>query len=406
MKSAYTSAYVFSRLACGECALVGQLSSKGAVGSFRYWDSWLEHPHGYPLDPVNLPLVPGSARSQSPKAVFGVFTDAGPDDWGTRILLLHHNGAPKNEIERLLRTSGRGVGVLEFSLSRSAPKSAPPLPDIAMLSELAQVVQQVQDNGNLSPEQLALIEPGSSMGGARPKTSVSEGVYSWLVKFSRPGDIMDFSRLEYATMQLMGDAGLDVPEVRLKPLGQGRAAFMIKRFDRGPGHPVHFISAHSLFNIDRLRSVRDSRYNPYSYVNLARILRQHAGQPQRDCRELFRRMAFNILVGNTDDHARNHAMIYDTASRSWGLSPVYDVLPTVNGNRGRQAMGVGRAGADSTRANALSCAPLFMLNSDQAREDWDAMEWLAQRLPEAARDAGMAPADIDIVRAHLDQSEI
>lgn len=406
MESAYNSAYVFSRLASGERAPVGQLFIKGAVGSFRYWDSWLEHPYAYPLDPVNLPLTPGSVRSQSPKAVFGVFTDAGPDDWGTRILLLHHSGAPKNEIERLLRTSGRGVGMLEFSLSRSAPKTAPPLPDISLLSELAQVVQQVQDRESLSPEQLALIEPGSSMGGARPKTSVGEGPYSWLVKFSRAGDIMDFPRLEYATMQLMRSAGFNVPEVRLKLLGQGRTAFMIKRFDRDHGHPVHFISAHSLFNIDRLRRVRDSRYNPYSYVNLARILRKHASQPQKDCRELFRRMAFNILVGNTDDHARNHAMIYNTANRSWSLSPAYDVLPTINGNRGRQAMGVGREGADSTRANTFSYASLFMLSSDQAQEDWDVMTRLVQRLPEAARDFGMAPADIEIVRAHLDQSTI
>ncbi len=397
----YTKAFVFARLGQGHRLWAGTLSSEQGLGLFSYSDEWLSHTGAYPLDPVNLPLQNRTYRVRNRKAVFGVFSDAGPDDWGTRIMLMHNTSAPHNEIERLLRTSGGGVGLLEFSLSRSYPREPAPVPDISLLEDLERAAQRVEEHQRLTPEQWALIEPGSSMGGARPKVVVDDGGQQWLVKFSRQQDILDIPLLEYTTMNVLREAGADVPAIKFHALGQGRSAFIIQRFDRLPGHPRHVISAHSLFNTDRVRTVKDSRHNPYSYINLASILRKYAAAPERDCHELFRRMVFNILVGNTDDHARNHAMLYDTASCQWQLAPAYDVLPTINGNRGYQAMGVGANGAESTLENTLSYRKLFLLDEVHARDIIAQVQSAVAVLPERLQQAGMPPAAVDIVKGHM-----
>lgn len=400
---AFTSAYVFARLSTGQRLLAGKLELRNDLGTFSYDPGWLDHPLAYPLDPVNLPLAPREYRTRNTKGVFGVFSDAGPDDWGTRILLMQQKSAPKNELERLLRTSGGGAGLLEFSLSRTAPREHPGFPGIELLDSLADTAAKIESRARLTNEQLALIEPGSSMGGARPKVVVADGEGAWLVKFSRPGDLVDLPRLEFASLQLMQHVGFDVPEITLRDLGAGRTAFLSRRFDRESQRPVHFISANSLFNMDRLRPVRDSLKNPYSYVNFANIIRRHAANPERDCLELYRRMLLNIFIGNTDDHARNHALIFDTVENVWRLSPAYDVLPTIGGHRGRQAMGVGSEGGDSTVANALSYCKLFMLTESRARELIAEIRDLAKTLPDCAVTAGMREGDVDVVRAHLNE---
>ncbi|MEX1213548.1 type II toxin-antitoxin system HipA family toxin [Saccharospirillum sp.] len=397
MTAPYTQAYVFAVNADNEQQWAGTLATADGMGTFHYTQYWLEHPSAYPLDPVNLPLEPRTFRVQNPKGVFGVFTDAGPDDWGTRLMLMHQASAPRNEVERLLRTSGGGVGVLEFSLSRSRPRQpAKPAP-MAWLEQLADVTDRVQRREVLTQEQWALIEPGSSMGGARPKTVVTDGTAQWLVKLSRDSDLVDIPRLEYATLALLKDAGWPVPEVQLKALGAGRSALLVRRFDRDPAQPVHFISANSLFNLARLRPIRDSLKNPYSYVNLAGILRRQAANPKQAGQDLYRRMVFNLLIGNTDDHARNHGMTLDIKSGTWSLAPVYDVLPTVGSPGGKQAMGVGRNGADSTLENALSYCTLFGLTESEAQAVIKNTQHLAQQLSDYLTKASLTEADKAIV---------
>ncbi len=112
-------------------------------------------------------------------------------------------------------------------------------------------------------------------------------------------------------------------------------------------------------------------------------------------------MLLNIFIGNTDDHARNHALIYDTVEQVWRLSPVFDVLPTIGGNRDRQAMGVGSDGGDSTAANALSYCKLFMVTELRARELVGEVRDLAKNLPDYAVSAGMREGDLELVRSYL-----
>ena len=259
---AYSSAYVFAAAPDGTSALCGQASIQSGMGEFRYIDSWLAQDWAYPLDPVNLPLSPKTYRTAHVRSTFGVLQDAGPDDWGTRILLMHHHHTPENELERLLRTSGNGVGCLQFSLSRKRIKKPAPLPDMTLLQTLSEVIERVVQKNTLSAKDLALLEPGSSMGGARPKVSVQDDSGAWLVKFSRQNDAVDTALLEYCSMRFLEEKlGLRIPELQLIPLGHHRHAFAVKRFDRVSSKPAHFVSANSVFHLDKVRRMSDSRYN-------------------------------------------------------------------------------------------------------------------------------------------------
>lgn len=175
-----TEVYVFGMTPDGEPVLAGTLSIARTVGTFTYEQSWLEHPDCYPLDPVNLPLTSGPHKCHQKGGVFPVFSDAAPDAWGTKIMLLQHNSQPQNEIERLLRTSGRGVGSLQFSLSRSRPKSPGPSHDISLIEQLYDAVEAIDGATLPDAEVLRLVQPGSSMGGARPKVTLLDGNMEYL----------------------------------------------------------------------------------------------------------------------------------------------------------------------------------------------------------------------------------
>jgi serine/threonine-protein kinase HipA len=361
----YNRAYVFALSAKGECILAGEMETSSLKGTFQYSREWLNHPASYPLDPVNLPLTPQRYHVHNLKNTFAVFSDAGPDSWGERIFLQHHHSLPKNEVERLLRLSGMGVGSLQFSLSRTRPKMPQKLPTMDLLSRLSHITEHLILKQTLTDNELQLLDPGSSMGGARPKVTVCDGKSEWLVKFSRPDDLIDNPRVEYASMQMLATLGINTPETKLITLDQGKSAYLIKRFDRIPNKPVHFISAHSLFNTDRVRLIPDAHHDPRSYIALARHLRAHSAEPTRDCQELYRRMVANVLLGNTDDHARNHAMLYDINACQWQLAPAYDMLPIL-GSSGTQALGVGIQGRASTIENLLSASTAFGLSREAA----------------------------------------
>ena len=361
----YSRAYVFTLSPHGDRRLVGEIRTSNLMGEFQYDSEWLDNPWAYPLDPVNLPLSPMHYRVHNLKNMFGVFSDAGPDSWGERVLLQHHKSLPKNETERLLRLNGMGVGCLQFSLSRTRPKETPALPTIESLLRLSQATENLLLKHQLTNSELALLDPGSSMGGARPKVTVCDGDNVWLVKFSRPDDLIDIPKVEYACMQLLSSLGINVPETKLMALGKGKSAYMIKRFDRITGHPIHFISAHSLFNTDRIRLVRDAHHDPCSYIALAKHLRAHSAHSIEDCYELYSRMVANVLLNNTDDHARNHAMIFDLSTSEWRLAPAFDVLPSLS-TQGEQALGIGSYGRESSIDNLLTASSAFGLSNEQA----------------------------------------
>lgn len=398
---AYELAYVFAASPTGEQHLAGTLESKTGAGTFTYAASWLANDWAYPLDPLNLPLSTKRYRALNKHGLFGVFCDAAPDDWGTRIMLLRHQHAPANELERLIRTSGGGVGCLRYSLSRGQAKVPAPLPTMQHLHDLAKAAEKLELKHKLAPEELALLEPGSSMGGARPKVTVADDETRWLVKFAKAGDLVDVPLLEYCSMQFLKDVlGLNVPETRLINVG-GKNAFAIVRFDGAANSPKHFISANSLFNQDRIRPIEDSKRNPYSYCNLASIIRKHCSNFKEDNKELFVRMVANIVMGNTDDHARNHALLFDITTAKWQLSPAYDMLPIVATRSGLQAMGVGEHGAKATLENALSYANLFGLKTTEAQTLCEKVSSAYTGWPDYCLQNGMQAADVQLVQGAM-----
>lgn len=366
-KEEFKSAYVFAPDATGAPVIAGTMTLTATAGEFVYADSWLAHDWAYPLDPINMPLTPQRFSVSAKRQIAGVLSDAAPDAWGERIMLIRHNSVPKNQIEKLLRLSGAGVGGLHFSLSRSKPKIPDRLPPIELLDNLALAISDIEQKKLITPDQLKLIEHGSSMGGARPKISVFEKSTgrSWLVKFSRADDLFDYPVVEYASMTFLASMGVRVPQVQLFKLSNKQSCYLIERFDR-LDHGLHFISANSLFNIEKLRMYDRATDDPASYVALARILRKVASDPEIECAELFRRLIFNIVIGDTDDHARNHALQFDVKNRVWSLTPAYDVLPILS-SAGEQGLSVGFEGRKSSIENALSCVREYMLAPNEGR---------------------------------------
>lgn len=394
-----TDAYAFGMSPEGSPVLAGRLSVARTVGTFTYEPSWLEYAHRYPLDPVNLPLKAGPYRCRHNGRVFPVFSDAAPDAWGTRIMLLQHKSQPRNEIERLLRTSSRGVGSLQFSLSRSRPKDPAPSQDISLIERLSDAVAAIEGATPPEAETLRLVQPGSSMGGARPKVTLHDGDVEYLAKFSKTDDLVDISRVEYATMRMLASTSLDIPKVRLEPVGKGRSAYLIERFDIKQQRTTHhYVSAHALFNIERLRTLPDGHLDPAGYVALTRHLRGHATHFAEDCRQLFLRALTNIALGNTDDHARNFGMRYDLRTREWSLAPVFDVVPIVSSNTQQQAMSLGVGGRESSWTNLLSCCTPFGLNETEAKQLALSHLAIIQNWEEFFRDAGVSGRDIALLR--------
>lgn len=399
-KPAWNRAYVFGVSPQGKPVLAGNIRTRRAGGQFSYENSWLSYPDRYPLDPENLPLRPGSFECTHNMGVFPVFSDAAPDAWGTHIMLLNRRSQPANEIERLLLTSGRGVGSLQFSLSQSRPKQKVRSQDISLLERLYRVAELIDRSQALDDEQLRLLQPGSSMGGARPKTAIHDGPIEYLAKFSKDTDLVDVPRVEFATMRMLRETGLDVPPVRLEPVGRGRSAYLIERFDLYDACTTqHYVSAHAMFNVGRLRQIPDGHKDPAGYVALSHHLRSHSDHFVGDSEQLFLRALTNISLGNTDDHARNFGMCYNLATKQWSLAPVFDVLPIVSATAQPQAMTLGKYGRESSWDNLMSCIDAFGVS--EARAVSLAKEHLSvlERWESFYRSAKVSENDIAVLRS-------
>lgn len=402
----FKEAYVFAPDPAGKPILAGVMKITGLGGEFTYSDGWLEQAWAYPLDPQNLPLMPSRHVTKNKGLVFGVFSDSAPDSWGERIMLLNHKSVPKNEIERLVRLSalGTGVGGLRFSLSRAAVKASADLPDIGLLQQLADIANNIDLKLKISDDELRLLEPGSSMGGARPKVSLQQANGTRLIaKFSKESDLISYPVVEHASMSLLAKAGIRTPKTSVFQLAHQKAAYLIDRFDHVSGRGIHFISANSLFNVDRLRTYEHGAQDPAGYIALSRVLRKFAADPEGECEELFSRMAANILIGNTDDHAWNHGLIFDVRSATWQLSPVYDVLP-IMGSSGQQSLSVGEHGRESSIANAMSAAKFFGIREDKAEDIIKNLISVFSDWEEHFVECGVSDLDIQLVDAIVSEN--
>ena len=367
-------------------------------GRFVYGRSYRERPNVVALDPVELKLSPNTYVTVALGGVFGALRDASPDHWGRRVIQRHLNRAQPSELDYLLHSPDDRAGALGFGLDRTppAPKRAfNQTLDLAKMQGIADaVVADEEGPTNVAREQVEnLLLIGTSMGGARPKAVVEDEAGLWIAKFNRPDDAWNSARVEHAMLVLARACGLATAESRVVNVA-GRDVLLVKRFDREVA-TGGYLRARMVSALTLLRAEDTSR-DKWSYVDLAEEVRRVCAEPTRNAAELFRRMCFNALISNVDDHPRNHALI--TRTSDWQISPAYDLTPAVpiSPERRDLAMACGDAGRIANVGNLLSQSARFQLGADEAAAIVDAMEacvsggWYA-----TARGAGVSARDCD-----------
>ena len=327
--------------------------------SLSYAPSWLAD--GFALS-EDLPLQAGEFLPAERDTAAGAVDDARPDRWGERLIRFLDKPPRLSLLEYLYFAGDERFGALGVSLSaeRYEPRRTGLLPTLADAEALQELVRKVLANEPVPPAQQRLLSPGATMGGARPKALMQIDGQAWVVKFSE-GEPVDAPLIEHATMTLAAKVDIRCAETRAIRLPDGHAV-AVRRFDREGGRRVHALSAGTA-----LRAAGER----HGYPELAQLLRRRGvldgGANRRQMQELFRRMVFNILVDNTDDHEKNHVLLVDERQR-WRLSPAFDLLPAGQA-LGYQQMRVGEQEADSTLDNAMSMCTLFALKRDKAADE-------------------------------------
>ena len=338
--------------------LVGEISLTRNQGvALRYDPEWLNN--GFALSD-DLPLVDDLFIPSNKDEAVGAVDDARPDRWGERVIRRFERSRRMSLLEFLLFAGADRYGALGVSQlpDQYNPWTSSPIPQLGDLPAMEEVIRKVLANEAVGELEQRLLRPGVSLGGARPKSLIEIDGQPWLVKFGE-GESEDTPLIEHATMTLAARCGIEVAFTRALPIGP-RHAVAVHRFDRETnGRRVHAISAHVL--------LRAAGEKEYSYPGLAQQLRRLARSSDiaRQQGQLFRRMVFNILMDNTDDHEKNHALLRQPDG-FWTLSPAFDVVSSMSGI-GYQAMRVGRNGPDSSLENALSEVGAFGLKLQVAR---------------------------------------
>lgn len=390
----------------GDLAIADPDSNRGGAlqGEFRYRRSYLDDPQAFPLDPEHLPLGPGIFEANRPRAgVPAVFEDSLPDDWGRELLVRkHHLIRDEQRIPVFLKLVGmNGLGALGYEeaglrrgtgLRRGNPNPPPAgtAQSDAALSDLPALdaaARRVLAGGPISDAEDGLdllFRAGSSPGGARAKVMIFDDGTHWLAKLPMIRDSVNFVRIEAATLKLAALAGLEVPDSRIVEVGNTEA-LLVRRFDVSDppisGGRYHIISLATLLGAENF-------YN-FGYADIADVLRRVSDHPKTDLMSIFRLAAFNALIGNTDDHLKNFAMLHDAGG--WRLAPCYDLLPDVahrtehvlrfglRGNRPdfQALIELGRqAGLSSDRAISV------LVTVSRAVESWEPV-FRSYRVPEA-----------------------
>lgn len=373
-----------------------------SLGRFVYGKHYLENPDAVEFDPIELRLAPRTYETTALKGVFGAIRDAGPDYWGRRVIERNAGKAQLGEMDYLLHSPDDRAGALGFGFNRNPPAPRRHFNQTLDLEKLQTIADAIVSDEELPPdavtgrvEELMLI--GTSMGGGRPKAVVEDADGLWVAKFNRTDDKWNNARVEHAMLQLARSCGITTAESRLVSVG-GRDVLLVKRFDREKTENgylrARMVSGLTLLRAEELPSARDN----WSYVLLAEELRRASSQPDADAKELFKRMCFNALISNIDDHPRNHAII--AKSREWKLSPAYDLTPAapISVERRDLAMAVGDAGRFANAENILSQCQRFLIKRDQAETlVKDMAEQVKSTWYQVARGAGVSEAHCELI---------
>ncbi|MDE0169211.1 MAG: type II toxin-antitoxin system HipA family toxin [bacterium] len=361
-----------------EPVVAGRLLDRGPIVTFVYGRSYLQRPDAVALYVPELPLQPGEMWPLSGELA-GCVADAAPDAWGRRVIEHRrtHAGSDLSNLAYLLESGSDRIGALDFqeSATRYTARSG----DAASLEELAEAAERVEWGVPLTPTLERALLHGTSVGGARPKALLTDGPRRLIAKFASSADSYPVVKAEYVAMELARRAGIDAAPVELAE-ALGKDVLLVERFDRTvEGHRRMMVSALTILELHDAHGIA-RRYA--TYTDLAHQVRSRFSSPDVTLRELFARIVFNILVGNTDDHARNHSAFWDGAHLT--LTSAYDICPQARtGGEATQAMAFGADGDRLSQvARCIAHAGHYHLTAQEAREiidhlidvirtDWD-----------------------------------
>lgn len=387
--------------------LVGTLNVDSVRGdeifSFEYDRDWLKRRGSPFLDP-DLQLFGGRQFVPDSKKCFGLFADSSPDRWGRQlmkrreVLLARDAGChPKilHESDFLLGVYDLSrSGALRFKtdlngdfLASDALYSTPPW---AKLRDLENAAFHIEKDEPSEDEKWIkmLYAPGSSLGGARPKANVidPEGVL-WIAKFPSTNDTCDIGAWEMVVHELAKKCGLDVPEAKSLEFSKRGHTFLVKRFDRCGDHRIHICSAMTMLGLIDGANASDG----YSYLQLAEVIRERSTTPHCDLKELWKRIAFNVLVSNTDDHLRNHAFIL--TKKGYRLSPLFDVNPNPQGTG--LCLNINETDNALDLSLVLEVAELFDVRSDESNRILDELKKAVSAWPTETKRIGISKSECD-----------
>ena len=349
--------------------VAGRIARDGERLIFNYGQSYLDRNDRIPIYAPELPLRSGVIAPEAGLNIAGCLRDAAPDAWGRRVILNRLFGrkgknvdtAELDELTYLLRSGSDRIGALDFQHSPS--EYVPRVDQAATLGELLSAAEKVEKGVPLTSDLDQALYHGTTVGGARPKAEIQDGDTKLIAKFSSSTDTYNVVKAEFVAMRLAADAGLDAAPVRLERVA-GKDVLLVERFDRAKTKDgwtrKAMVSALTLFGLDEMMA----RYA--SYEDLAEIIRHRFTSPKATLHELYGRLVFNVLCGNTDDHARNHAGFWDGERLT--LTPAYDICPQNRaGNVASQAMLIVGNKNTSTLATCLEAASSFHLDEDAAK---------------------------------------
>lgn len=375
--------------------VAGRVFRSGELFRYQYGRSYLDRPEALSLYEPELRLRRGPIDPVAGLPIAGCLDDAGPDSWGKRVILARRLGhldatSDTGDLDPLtyfIESGSDRIGALDFQ--RSATRYKPRLADHTVgLAQLMSAADDLEAGRPLPPALANALLRGTSIGGARPKALIEDGDRRMVAKFSSTTDTYPVVRAEGVAMNLASRVGLNVAKTQVVKVA-GRDVLLVDRFDRGPGGTRHMmVSALTILGLHETFA----RYA--TYVELADTIRARFTSPAATLRELFTRIVFNVAVGNTDDHARNHAAFWDGSMLT--LTPAYDVCPQVrNTGETAQAMTFGREGQRAARfATCITAAADYLLGEADAKEIVDlVVTTIREQWSDAADEALLTDAD-------------
>lgn len=396
----------------GAPILVGRLWARERAGketsSFAYDPAWLRRKGAFALSPT-LMLTAGQFQAQGLPNVFG---DTAPDSWGRKLMLRRERARARKaktqprtlfEIDYLAGVDDRTrIGALRFKDTEDGPfltTTGEPVPPLISLPRLLSATDRIERDEETEEDLLLVLAPGTSLGGARPKATIRDADGRLLIaKFPKRDDDWPIPTWEAVLLELAEQAGLDAPPWRLEEIA-GQPVLLVTRFDRDAnGVRVPFMSA--------MTALDAADHGPQrSYLEIVDAIRQTGSRPDADIEELWKRIAFNILVSNTDDHLRNHAFLHDGAG--WRLAPVYDLNPCPIDVKPRvHALAIDEDDATSSLETALEVAALFGIKAEHARAMAAEIGAVTSSWKNVAKSLGLTVAQIERMESAFEHDDL